>query len=66
VRDFSFIRLFNGAPKALGGGQERDLVQVAYERNPDILRSELDRRDTAAAMSAYADEIDAHAAPVLA
>jgi hypothetical protein len=123
VRDFSFIRLFNGAPELAErseGWEQRPVlsqhdsgrstredqlpaliraleigkaeaewarkeeerrsdirkerweevkkeafVRVAYERNPDRLRSELDRRDTAAAMSAYADEIDAHAAPAL-
>jgi len=37
-------------------------VHVAYQRNADRLVSDLARRDTAAAMRAYADEIAAHAA----
>lgn len=37
-------------------------VRVAYERNAERLRAELNSRDAAAAMRAYADEIDAHAA----
>ena len=37
-------------------------VQVAYQRDADRLVSDLARRDTAAAMRAYADEIAAHAA----
>lgn len=37
-------------------------VRVAYERHAERLRSGLDRRDAAAAMRTYADEIDAHAA----
>jgi hypothetical protein len=37
-------------------------VRVAYERNAERLRSELDSRDAAASMRAYADEIDAHTA----
>jgi hypothetical protein len=35
---------------------------VACERNAKRLRTELDSRDAAAAMRAYADEIDARAA----
>jgi hypothetical protein len=38
------------------------LFQVAYERNAKRLLTELDSRDTTAAMRAYADEIDARAA----
>ncbi|MGH3170201.1 MAG: 2OG-Fe(II) oxygenase, partial [Trebonia sp.] len=37
-------------------------IRVAYERNAERLRAELDSRDAAAAMRAYADEIDARAA----
>lgn len=37
-------------------------IHVAYERNAKSLLAELDSRDAAAAMRAYADEIDAHAA----
>jgi hypothetical protein len=37
-------------------------VRVAYERNAARLLAELDSRDTASAMRAYAGEIDAHAA----
>jgi hypothetical protein len=37
-------------------------VRVAYERNAERLLAELDSRDAAAAMRAYADEIDARAA----
>lgn len=37
-------------------------VRVAYERNADRLRAELDRREATAAMRAYANEIDTHAA----
>jgi hypothetical protein len=37
-------------------------VHVAYERNAERLLAELDSRDTAAAMRAYANEIDARAA----
>ena len=37
-------------------------IHVAYERNAKRLLAELDSRDAAAAMRAYADEIDAHAA----
>lgn len=36
-------------------------VHVAYERNAKRLLTELDSRDAAAAMRAYADEIDARA-----
>lgn len=35
---------------------------MAYERNAERLLAELDSRDAAAAMRAYADEIDARAA----
>lgn len=45
----------------LGGGQEA-FVRVAYERNAERLLAELDSRDAAAAMRAYADEITARAA----
>jgi hypothetical protein len=38
------------------------LVKLAYEHNAHRLRDELDRRSAAAAMTAYADEITAHAA----
>jgi hypothetical protein len=34
---------------------------VAYQRNAERLLTELDSRDAAAAMRAYADEIDVHA-----
>ena len=37
-------------------------VRVAYQRNAERLRDDLTRRDSAAAMRAYADEITAHAA----
>jgi hypothetical protein len=37
-------------------------VHVAYQRNADRLVADLARRNTAAAMRAYADEIAAHAA----
>lgn len=37
-------------------------VRVVYEHNAERLRAELDSRDAVAAMRAYADEIDAHAA----
>jgi hypothetical protein len=37
-------------------------VRVAYERNAERLLAELDSRDAAATMRAYADEIDARAA----
>ena len=37
-------------------------VRVAYERNAKRLLAELNSRDAAAAMRAYADEIDARAA----
>jgi hypothetical protein len=37
-------------------------IHVAYERNAKRLLAELDSRDAAAAMRAYADEIDAHTA----
>jgi hypothetical protein len=37
-------------------------VHVAYQRNADRLVADLARRDTAAAMRAYADEIAVHAA----
>jgi hypothetical protein len=36
-------------------------VRVAYERNAERLLAELDSRDAAAAMRAYAGEIDARA-----
>jgi hypothetical protein len=34
---------------------------MAYERSAERLRAELDSRDAAAAMRAYADEVDARA-----
>jgi hypothetical protein len=37
-------------------------VRVAYERNAERLLAELDSRDAAATMRAYADEIDARVA----
>ena len=37
-------------------------VRVAYERTSERLLAELDSRDAAATMRAYADEIDARAA----
>jgi len=41
--------------------REEDFTKVAYERNAQRLGDELVRRDAAAAMTAYADEITAHA-----
>ena len=42
--------------------KKKAFVRVAYERNAERLLAELDSRDAAATMRAYADEIDARAA----
>ena len=53
-----------GNPRgALERGQKEAFVRVAYERNSERPLAELDSRDAAAAMRAYADEIDAYRGP---
>lgn len=42
--------------------KKENFVGLAYERNAERLRAELDRRDAATAMRAYADQIDTHVA----
>jgi hypothetical protein len=45
----------------MGGGQEGAFTKLTYQRNAELLVDQLQRREAAATMRTYAEEVDAQA-----